>query len=78
MNSNTITQGRRLKWFRHLKRKRSNRFTKMILGLNAEKKMRRGSLGKSGWMDGVRRSTITKDFTEDAESRIVAKENFLG
>ena len=64
-------EGRRLKWFVCLKRTRNKIIYKKIVRSRIfwEGK-ERGCLGKSKWMDGVRRNMISNNITgEDADDR---------
>jgi hypothetical protein len=63
-----LRKKRRLRWFGHLKRTGNGLILKMIMDWNFEGR-RRNVNSREEWKDELRRSTITKDFKEDAENR---------
>ena len=64
-----VTEERRLKSFGYLERMTSNTIPKMMMEWNTEGRRRKGK-PREQWIDGLRRSIISKDLTgEGAEDR---------
>jgi hypothetical protein len=59
-----VTEGKRLRWFGHVKRMPGNRLPLKIFEWEPERKRRRGK-PKERWIDGVRRSMTNHGPTEE-------------
>jgi hypothetical protein len=59
-----VTEEKRLRWFRHIKRMPGNRLPLKILEWEPEGTRRRGR-PKERWIDGVRRSMTNHGLTEE-------------